>query len=144
MDRQGKYIPYIARTHKVLNSCRSKIATRAHDVCDVQGASSYIYIYIQGFFYSYIYRIFSKICLFPPPTHLALHHHIFILHFDAQAMLTLILIDVQYSQNAVFSFEKGSNRQIHSSSGSHHPVKEFPQQCSLLFDTKSGNPLSFR
>ena len=31
-------------------------------------------------------------------------------------MLILILIDVQYSQNAVFSYEKGSNRQNHSSS----------------------------
>ena len=41
-------------------------------------------------------------------------------------MVILILIDVQYSQNAVFSFEKGSNCQNHSSSGSHHPVKKFP------------------
>ena len=39
-------------------------------------------------------------------------------------MLILILIDVQYSQTTVFSFEKGSNRQNHSS-GSHHPVKKF-------------------
>ena len=31
--------------------------------------------------------------------------------FDTQIMLILILIDVQYSQNAVFSFEKGSNHQ---------------------------------
>ena len=38
-------------------------------------------------------------------------------------MLILILIDVQYSQEAVFSFEKGFNGQSHSSSGSHHPVK---------------------
>ena len=30
-------------------------------------------------------------------------------------MLSLIFIDVQYSQKAVFSFEKGSNRQNHSS-----------------------------
>ena len=45
-------------------------------------------------------------------------------------MLILILIDVQYSQNAVFSFEKGSNHQNHSSS-SHHLVKKFP-----LFDTQ--------
>ena len=37
-------------------------------------------------------------------------------------MLVLILIDVQYSQKAVFSFEKGSDRQNNSSSGSHHPV----------------------
>ena len=41
---------------------------------------------------------------------------------DTQVMLTLILIDVQYSQKAVFSFEKGLNCQNHSLSGSHHPV----------------------
>ena len=39
-------------------------------------------------------------------------------------MLILILIDVQYSQKAVFSFEKGLNGQNHSSSGSHHLVKK--------------------
>ena len=33
-----------------------------------------------------------------------------------QAMLILILANVQYSQEAVFSFEKGSNGQNHSSS----------------------------
>ena len=38
-------------------------------------------------------------------------------------MLILILVDVQYSQNAVFSFEKGSNRQNHSSS---LPGKKIP------------------
>ena len=43
-------------------------------------------------------------------------------------MLILILIDVQYLQNAVFSFEKGSNHQNHSSSGSQHLVKKFPLQ----------------
>ena len=43
---------------------------------------------------------------------------------DTQVMLTLILIDVQYSQKAVFSFEKGLNCQNHSLSGSHHPVKK--------------------
>ena len=37
-------------------------------------------------------------------------------------MLILILIDIQYSQKAVFSFEKCSNQQNHSSSGSLHPV----------------------
>ena len=41
-------------------------------------------------------------------------------------MLIVILIDVQYSQKAAFSFENGSNSQIHSSSGSLHPVKKFP------------------
>ena len=43
-------------------------------------------------------------------------------------MLILILIDVQYSQKAVFSFEKGLNHENHSSPGSHHPVKNLPQQ----------------
>ena len=38
-------------------------------------------------------------------------------------MLILILIDVHQSQKAVFSFEKGSNHQYDSSSGSRHPVK---------------------
>ena len=56
-------------------------------------------------------------------------------------MLVLILIDVHYSETTVFSPEKGSNRQSHSSSGSHHPVKNFPHECSLLFDTKSGKLL---
>ena len=41
-------------------------------------------------------------------------------------MLILILIDVQYSQKAVFSFEKGSNCQKHSYSGSLHMVKNLP------------------
>ena len=40
-------------------------------------------------------------------------------------MLILILIDVQYSQNAVYSFEKDSNNQNHSS-GSYHSVKKLP------------------
>ena len=35
-----KYIPYISETRKVLKSCRSKMATWTHDVCDVHGASS--------------------------------------------------------------------------------------------------------
>ena len=39
-------------------------------------------------------------------------------------MLILILIDVQYSQKAVFSFEKGFNCQNNSSPGSFRPVKE--------------------
>ena len=63
--------------------------------------------------------------------------------FQTQIMLILILIDAQYSQNAVFSFEKFWNRQNHSSSGSYHLVRNSPQQCSLLFDTKSGKRLKF-
>ena len=39
-------------------------------------------------------------------------------------MLILVLIDVQYSQKAVFSFEKGSNCQNHFSAGAFHPVKK--------------------
>ena len=46
-------------------------------------------------------------------------------------MLILILIDVQYSQKAVVSFEKGLNGQNHSSSGSHHPVKNSPHPLLL-------------
>ena len=38
--------------------------------------------------------------------------------FGTQVMLILILIDVQYSQNAVFTFGKDLNHQNHSSSGS--------------------------
>ena len=41
-----------------------------------------------------------------------------------QVMLILILIDVHYSQKAVFSFEKGSNGQNHSSGS--HLVKNYP------------------
>ena len=37
-------------------------------------------------------------------------------------MLILILINVHHSRKAVFSFEKGSNHQNHSSSGSLQPV----------------------
>ena len=38
-DKQ-KYIPYISVTYKVLKSCRSKMATWAHDVYDLHEASS--------------------------------------------------------------------------------------------------------
>ena len=68
-----KYIPYISVTHKVLKSCRSKMATLAHDVCDVHGASS---LYIKTCWQS-LYRVFPtggmgesphqpKICSFTP------------------------------------------------------------------------------
>ena len=51
--------------------------------------------------------------------------------FYTQVMLILILIDVQYLQNAVFSFEKGSNSRNHSYSGSHHSVKKnYPSKIS--------------
>ena len=45
-------------THKVLKSCRNKMATlpHEHDVCDVQGASSlYIKTWWQSCIYVYIY-----------------------------------------------------------------------------------------
>ena len=42
-------------------------------------------------------------------------------------MLILILIDIQYLQNVVLSFEKGLNSQNHSSSGSHHQIKNPPR-----------------
>ena len=41
-------------------------------------------------------------------------------------MLILILIDVQYLQKAVFSFEKCSNGQNCYSSSPHHLIKKFP------------------
>ena len=45
-------------------------------------------------------------------------------------MLVLILIDVQYSEKAVFSFEKGSNHQNYSSD-SLHPVKKLPPPSKI-------------
>ena len=48
-------------------------------------------------------------------------------------MLTLVLIDVQYIQNVVFSFKKGSNGQNHSSSDSHHSIAHTPSKiCAFL------------
>ena len=41
-------------------------------------------------------------------------------------MLILILVNVQYLQNVVFSFEKGSSCQNHFVSDSHQPVEKFP------------------
>ena len=53
---------------------------------------------------------------------------------DTYVMLILILIDVQYSQKAVFSFEKGSNCQNHHSSPcSHHTVKKIPPKKNFQF-----------
>ena len=46
-------------------------------------------------------------------------------------MLILILVNVQYVQNVVFSFDKGLNGQDHSS-GCHHPMKKSLQQNFLL------------
>ena len=44
----------------------------------------------------------------------------------------LILIYVQYLRKAVFNFEKASNGQNHSSSGSHHLVKKSPSKISEI------------
>ena len=49
-------------------------------------------------------------------------------------MLILFLIGVQYSQNAIFSSEKGSNYQDHSA-GSHHLVKKTPPLPRAVFIT---------
>ena len=46
-------------------------------------------------------------------------------------MLILTLIDVQYLENVVFTFAKGSNGQIYSSSDSHHPTKKTPVKFSI-------------
>ena len=51
-------------------------------------------------------------------------------------MLILILIDGQYSQKAVFSFEQGLNHQNHSSSCSLHLVKKSPPVKSPVFPHK--------
>ena len=48
-------------------------------------------------------------------------------------MLILILVDIQYLQNVVFSFEKDSNGQKHSSSDSHPPNKKIPPQQNVPF-----------
>ena len=143
------------------------MATLAHDVCDVHGASvlniykNLLARFVQGFPYLedrgvppptknlLIHPLRTKF-LFPPTESQfnliknkniffsCSHYTIFVLisySFNTQIMLILILIDVQYSQFL--------NRQNHSSSDSHHLVKKFPQQCSLLFDTKSEKLLKF-
>ena len=48
----------------------------------------------------------------------------FIYSFGTQVILILVLIDIQYSQKAIFSFEEGSIDQNNSSSGSHHLIKK--------------------
>ena len=49
------------------------------------------------------------------------------------AMLVLILIDVQYSHNVVFSLENDLNGQNCSSSGSHRPIKKNLSQQNFPF-----------
>ena len=147
-------------TQKVLKSCRSKIATWAHDVYYVHEASLYIETCWQSSFIMHIYnRVFptggmgsppltSQRSAHAPTTNFLFSSHqksisqppplkkiynpiktsflavvtpctIFVLisySFDTQVMLILFLIDVQYSQNAVSSFEKGSKHENHSRS----------------------------
>ena len=57
---------------------------------------------------------------------------------DTQTMLILILIDIQYSQKAVSSFEKGSNCQNYSSSGSLYSVEKFPPVKFLILPIPLG------
>ena len=52
---------------------------------------------------------------------------------DTEVRLIVILIDAQSSEKAVFSFEKGSNCQNQSSSGSLHLVKNPPLQKNPRF-----------
>ena len=52
----------------------------------------------------------------------------FIYFLYIQIKLLLILIDLQYVQNVILNFEKGSNGQKHSSSDSHNTTKKWTQQ----------------
>ena len=52
-------------------------------------------------------------------------------------MPILILIDVQYLQNVVFSIEKSLNGQSHPSSDSHHQIKN---TISKIFNSPTGIP----
>ena len=66
-------------THKVLKSCRSKMATLAHDVCDMHGAFS---LYMKTCWQS-LYRVFPAGGRGSPPTNkkfadLPRSHQIFI------------------------------------------------------------------
>ena len=54
-------------------------------------------------------------------------------------MLTLILIDDQYVQNVLVSFEKTSNGQNHLS-GSHQPTKKIPSAKFPIPPTISKTP----
>ena len=46
-------------------------------------------------------------------------------------MLILILLEIQYSQNVDFSFEKGSNGQNHSPSDSYSPDRRILPQLNF-------------
>ena len=60
--------------------------------------------------------------------------------FDTQATLILILIDIQYTQNAVFSFEKSSNYQNDSCLGSHHAVEKSPPPSKMSDSNPTPHP----
>ena len=51
---------------------------------------------------------------------------LFLYSLYTQVILILILINVQFLQNVVSSFEKGSRGQNHSLSDSHHPTEKSP------------------
>ena len=60
-----------------------------------------------------------------------LYHFILILYsLYTQVITILILIGVRYLQNVVFSFEKGSKGQNHSSSESQQPIKNLSRNHS--------------
>ena len=59
---------------------------------------------------------------------------------DTQVMLILVLIDVQYSQKIIFSFEKGMIGQNNSLSGSHHPVKTSPTKFLIPSPARGNFP----
>ena len=72
-EQTSENIYHIYLTHKVLKSCRNKMTTLAHDVCDVHGGSS---LYIKTCWQS-LYKVFltggiddsfhqPKICSFIP------------------------------------------------------------------------------
>ena len=58
--------------------------------------------------------------------HFCFNFNLISISLDKQAMLVLILIDVQYSQKVVPSFEKGSVGKDQSPSVSNPSVKKFP------------------
>ena len=62
----------------------------------------------------------------PPPIFIFTSYSLY-----TQVMLIFILMDVQYLQNVVFTFEKGLNDQTHSLSGSHRMIKKVPTQQSF-------------
>ena len=61
-----------------------------------------------------------------------------------EVMLILILINVQYLQNVVFSFEKGSNGQSHTLSDSYHLIQKVPREDFPLFFNTIWKTLSMK